>query len=169
MRDTCQAGYATIGVVSRSSGKRTVYGIFAVLAVVATEAACLPMPIRRDAEYSRVVKEFKEAGPLAQRTLDASGNVGWDADFAVAGGVTAHLRAGMHLTDARVHYADEQSPRPVFDYKDYTNISDIRVRDSVLYVLRVISLFQNEYRLTVYDLNRRAVVTDRRIALTDVK
>jgi hypothetical protein len=147
-------------------GERGARGVVAMVVLIGI-GACLAMPLRRDAEYSRVIADFKSATALPQMPLDRSNSLGWIADFEGANGVGVHLRAGAHLTDARLQYSDEQSPRPVFNYKDYTNIIDIRVRGRLLYVLRAISLFRTDYRLTVYDLNGRMVVTDRRVDITD--
>lgn len=68
-----------------------------------------------------------------------------------------------------VRYSDEASVREVFAPADYINISDVRRRGAVLYVLRSITLFRVEYRLAVYDLNSRARLTDRRVDVNDVK
>jgi len=126
------------------------------------------MPIRRDAEYMRIIGAFDHAMPLLKGTIDSLRNPGWNQDLAVTSTVRAHLLAGEHLNVATLRYSDEATARQVFTSADYTNISDIRRSGDLLYILRSITLFRVEYRLTVYDLRNRAVLADRRVSPSDL-
>jgi hypothetical protein len=125
--------------------------------------------IWRDDEYRRVTLDFKAATPIAKRSDRGDGQTGWNEHIAIPGTVHANLRAGDHLSIATIRYSDETSPRQMFPPADYTNIGEIRRRGSLLYILRGITLFRTEYRLNVFDVNRRVVVADRRVDLADVK
>jgi hypothetical protein len=115
--------------------------------------------IWRNDEYRRVIAEFKQATPFAKR-----------ADLGHApNGIGVNMRAGAHIDTATVRYSDEGSPRQMFRPVDYTNISDVRTHGNVLYILRSITLFHTEYRITVFDVDRREVSADRRVDVADVR
>jgi len=124
--------------------------------------------VSRDAEYRRIIDGFDNAMPLPKSTIDSLRNPGWNQDLAVTSAVSVHLRAGEHLDVARLRYSDEAVPREAFKYADYTNIGDVRRSGDMLYILRSITLFRVEYRLTAYDLRNRAVLADRRVSPSDL-
>lgn len=123
----------------------------------------------RDDQYRHVTAEFKAAAPFPKRADLSGGGSGWDESIKIASAVRADLTARDHLDIATIRYSDEGAPRQLFPPADYTNISDIRWRGDKVYILRSITLFQTEWRLTVFDVDRRVVVGDRRVDADDVR
>jgi len=125
--------------------------------------------IWRNDEYRRVIAEFKQATPFAKRADLGHGESGWKENLVAPNGIGVNMRAGAHIDTATVRYSDEGSPRQMFRPVDYTNISDVRTHGNVLYILRSITLFHTEYRITVFDVDRREVSADRRVDVADVR
>ena len=125
--------------------------------------------IWRDDEYRQVIAEFKQATPFVRQADLGGGQSGWNENLVAPNDIRVSVRAGAHIDTATVRYSDEDAPREMFRPVDYTNISDVRSQGNLLYVLRSITLFRTEYRLTVFDINRRVVIADRRVDVGEVK
>jgi hypothetical protein len=156
-------------VVRRAGLKRTLYGTATAFVIVGCLYASAKT-IWKDSEYRRVVADFKRAMPLKKRDLDGSRYQGWDEKLSLpASPLTVYLHAADRFDIATARYSDEPESRPLFKLYEYTGISDVRHRDGTIYIVRSISFFWTEWRLTVFDLKTREVVTDRRVDPTDVK
>jgi hypothetical protein len=70
------------------------------------------------------------------------------------------LGGRAHLSVITVAYPDEAEVRRVFEPADYTNVIEIRIKDSTLFVYRSVTLVWTENRLAVFDLVRRKRVGD---------
>jgi len=148
--------------------KRVLIGAAALTVLMGT--VCVSMTIIwRDDQYQQLIAEFKAAPSFPKRPDLGDGRSGWKENIATANAVRADLTAGEHFDIATVRYADEGSPRQLFPPADYTNISDVRRRGDALYILRSITLFRTEWRLTVFDVDHRIVVADRRVDAEDVR
>ena len=125
--------------------------------------------IWRNDEYRRVIAEFKQATPFVRRANPGDGESDWNENLVARNGVRVNVRARAHLDTATIQYSDEGSPREMFRAVDYTNIADVRRHGNLLYVLRSITLFHTEYRITVFDVDRRTVTADRRVDVGEVR
>jgi hypothetical protein len=124
----------------------------------------------RDDEYLRLVDGFKRARSITKQPDKerASFPDRWQESFQLPDGVTATVEALDTLNPrATVTYSDARTVHDVYPPRTYTNLVDVRMEGTRLYVMREITLFMTERRLALFDLTHREVIADRRVDSSD--
>lgn len=143
----------------------------ATLAAFAIAAWIFNTTVWRDAEYWKLIEGYKAARVLPKRpdAQDPRNVKRWEEQIALPNGISVTLVALEGFTSSTVRYSDEQTPRDIYRYVDYTVPTDVRIRGGQLYILRGIALLTREMRLLLYDLTRRELVVDRRVDDRDLR
>lgn len=143
------------------NGARNVTAVFACVALVA--ACARPGGVRRPwirtHGYHEAIAAFERATDIPS-TEAGQGVPVWRANLSTraSGEVTVTGRAFMDVL--KVQYADEHEPRLIVPPEDYPTTLDARSDGSALYVYRAVTVVWTEYRLAVYDLEKRQLRND---------
>ena len=124
--------------------------------------ACSPKvrrPLLRSDAAQIAIRDFKTAAIVEGKP---AGNPDrWDTAVAFGNPVSrATISGRANMSTVHVIYPDGPQKHPLFDYRDYTSIIDIRIKDATLFVYRVQTLVWTEYRLAVFDLAKRKQIAD---------
>ena len=120
-----------------------------------------PMSVNRNA--LNAIALFKGAAVVPKKD-----EVRWDEALTVGNPPQSVRIGGLAHHHITVSYPDEVEPRRVFGPVDYTNVLEVRVSGSTLFVYRAAILVWTEYRLTVFDLVRRRRVGDYLVSPDDM-
>jgi len=120
----------------------------------------------RSQGYRDVIAEYKTATVLPSE-VDKDGTRIWNQPLPPDSPVKATV-TGRSMDAIQVTYPDEPKSRLAHPLQDYTSIREVRVKGSRLYVYRAAVLMWTEYRLAVYDLEKRKQQADWLIAPEDM-
>ena len=118
--------------------------------------------VSRNSAYFVLLDKYRTAEP--REPMPA-----WDFSVPVAGGsASVRIFGNVGLDAIRVHYSDEEQPRTLYKYVDYSNPRGVRVQSGVLYVFWSEELFTTKSYVLAYDLEARKVLEKRRVDPKDV-
>jgi hypothetical protein len=140
--------------------------------VVGTSAAvvgCLTLglPIVRTAGYHALIREYARATPV-QPASGPDQSLMWNVDLPLSNGAKVRVRARDHLDVVTIHYPDETTPKPLYEYEDYSNPVAIRRAGGKLFVYWAETLLHTDCWLLAYDLESRREIERRRVDPRDM-
>jgi hypothetical protein len=125
------------------------------------------LPIVRTTGYHAIIREYALATPL-QPASDPNQSRIWNVDLPLSNGARVRVRARDHMDVVTIQYSDETTPKPLYEYEDYSNPVAIRSAGRKLFVCWAETLLHTDWWLLAYDLENRREIERRRVDPRDM-
>ena len=140
-----------------------------VIACIGCESSSVRRPWMANAEASAAIQEFNAASVVESTSAQDPAARQWSAPLTLGDPpIKVKILGRAHMSVINVECAHKGEVRAAHEAADYTNIIEIRVKGSKLFIHRTITLFWTEHRLALFDLAECKPVADYLVSPDDL-